>query len=102
MMSNVQLLLSIGIPSLLIVLSWINNNSRFDRIEKRLDDHDQKFNAMDRRFERMDGRFNDVNAHAQDRFDQVIAAGHKDALEILRAMISIHERLTVVETRQNR
>jgi hypothetical protein len=88
MMSNVQLLLSIGIPSLLIVLSWINNNSRFERIERRLDDHD-------RRFEKMDERFNE-------RFDQVIASTHKDSLEILRAMFSIHERMAVVETKQSR
>ena len=39
-MTNMQLLLSIGIPSLLIVLSWLTNNTRFDRIERRLDGHD--------------------------------------------------------------
>jgi len=58
-MTNLQLLLSIGIPSLLIVLSWITNNSRFDRIEKRLDLHDARFN-------------------------EILAATHRDALEILR------------------
>jgi hypothetical protein len=75
-MTNVQLLLTIGIPSLLIVLSWITNNSRFDRIEKRLDPHDARFN-------------------------EILAATHRDALEILRSMTALHERVAVVGTKQN-
>ena len=73
-MTNLQLLLSIGIPSLLIVLSWITNNSRFDRIEKRLDAHDARFNDLQ-------------------------ASNHRDALEILRGMTALHERVAVVETK---
>ena len=73
-MTNLQLLLSIGIPSLLIVLSWITNNGRFDRIERRLDAHDERFN-------------------------EILASSHKDALEILRAMTALHERVAVVETK---
>ena len=89
-MTDTQLLLSIGIPSLLVVLSWINNNYRFTAIEKRLDDHDRRFVEMDARFVAIDGRFNDV-----------IAANHRDALEIMRAMTALHERVAVIETRQD-
>lgn len=85
-MSNLQLLLSIGIPSLLIVLSWANNNTRFERIEKRLDAHDAKFDALQARFEA--------------RLEALQAANHKDALEILRSMTALHERVAVVETKQ--
>ena len=73
-MTNLQLLLSIGIPSLLIVLSWITNNSRLDRIEKRLDAQDSRFNELQ-------------------------ASNHRDALEILRSMTALHERVAVVETK---
>jgi len=82
MMTNIQLWLSIAIPSILIVLSWINNNSRLDRIEKRLDAHDKKFDDVDR------------------RFDAVIDAIHADTLEIMRAMTALHERVAVVEAKQ--
>ena len=83
-MTDTQLLLSVGIPSLLVVLSWINNNSRFTAIEKRLDEHDRRIIAMDA------------------RFNEVIASNHKDNLEMLRATTAPHERVAVVETRQDR
>ena len=76
-MTNLQLLLAIGVPSLLVILSWVSNNSRHDRTE---------------------ARFDAVNK----RFDDVIAANHKDALEIMRSMTALHERVAVVETKQNR
>lgn len=82
-MTDLQLLLSIGIPSLLVVLSWINNNARFTAIEKRLDDHDRRFIEMDA------------------RFNEVIASNHRDALEIMRAMTALHERVAVIETKQD-
>jgi len=81
-MTDIQLLLSIGVPSLLVVLSWLSNNSRLGRAESRLD-------AMDKRFDRIDRRF-----------DEVIAAIHKDTLEIMRAMTALHERVAVIETKQ--
>lgn len=76
MMATTQLLPSIGIPSLLVVLSWITNSTRLGNIERRLDAHD--------------GRFNDV-----------ISNNHKDALEIMRSMTALHERVAVVETKLN-
>lgn len=69
MMTNTQQLFSIGIPSLLVVLSWITNNTRLSNIERRL--------------------------------DEVVANNHKDALEIMRSMTALHERIAVVETKQN-
>jgi len=75
-MTDTQLLLSIGIPSLLVVLSWISNNSRHDATNARID--------------RMEGRF-----------DELIAAVHGDSLELMRAITALHERVAVVETKQN-
>ena len=85
-MTNMQLLLSIGIPSLLIVLSWLTNNTRFDRIERRLDGHDARFDRMDDKFSA--------------KIDALQSAGHKDALEIMRQLTALHERIAVVEEKQ--
>ena len=74
-MTNLQLLLSIGIPSLLIVFSWVNGNLRADRLDKRMDKFDE-------------------------RLDQLRDAGHRDALEIMRSMTALHERVAVVESKQ--
>jgi hypothetical protein len=40
-----------------------------------------------------------LDAHDK-RFDDVIANGHKDSLEIMRSMTALHERVAVVETKQ--
>ena len=85
-MTNLKLLLTIGIPSLLVVLSWMSNNSRFAANEKRLDAIEQK----------MDRKFDEIERHFQD----VIMAQHRDALEIMRNMTALHERVAVVETKQ--
>jgi hypothetical protein len=81
-MTNLQLLLTIGIPSLLVVLSWMSNNSR-------LSVHDKRFDDMERRFNDVERRFNDV-----------ISEQHRDALEIMRNMTALHERVAVVEAKQ--
>ena len=75
-MTNLQLLLSIGVPSLLIVLSWVTNNQRLSRLEAGLD-------ATNR------------------RLDDLRADTHMDALEILRSMTALHERVAVVEAKQS-
>lgn len=95
-MNNVQLLLSIGIPSLLVVLTWLSNNTKLAAFERRLDGIDERLDTVDDRFNRVDDRFNEVNS----RFNQVIDAQHRDALEIMRALTALHERVAVVETKQ--
>ena len=99
-MTSIQLLLSIGIPSLLVVLSWINGNSRHDRTDKRIDDLerriDKRLDDHERRFEAIDRRFDEVER----RFDTVLAAVHSDSLEIMRTLTNLHERVAVVETKQ--
>jgi hypothetical protein len=36
-MTNTQLWLAIGIPSTLVILSWLSNNRRLDRVEDKVD-----------------------------------------------------------------
>jgi hypothetical protein len=69
-MTNLQLLLTIGIPSILVILSWLSNSAR-------LAAHDK-------------------------RFDDVISSQHRDALELMRNITALHERVAVVETKQAR
>jgi uncharacterized protein YdcH (DUF465 family) len=88
-MTNEQLLLTIGIPSLLVVLSWINNNSRFDGIDKRLDGHDARFDRADARFDRVDAKI-----------ERLTESTRSDALMIMKELTELHERVAVVETRQ--
>jgi hypothetical protein len=46
-MTDLQLLLSIGSPSLLIALSMLSNNSRFNSMDKRMDGMDSRLNKLD-------------------------------------------------------
>jgi hypothetical protein len=50
-MTNTQLYLSIGIPSVLIILAWLSNrqdlrdlSSRMDRMDTKIDRHYENFN----------------------------------------------------------
>jgi hypothetical protein len=78
-MTNVQLMLSIGIPSLLIVLSWVQQSARFSRLESSVD---RLADSVDRRFESM-------------RSEMVAL---RDSIH--RDMITLHERVAVVEAKQ--
>ena len=43
-----------------------------------------------------------VQQSHEKKLDEVMAAGHKDALEIMRQMTVLHERVAVVEAKQGR
>jgi hypothetical protein len=78
--TNLQLLLSIGIPSLLIVLSWLQQGSRIGRLESALNRH---ADSVVRRFESI-------------RSEMVAL---RDSIH--RDMVALHERVAVVEAKQN-
>ena len=84
-MTDLQLLLSIGIPSLLIALSMLQNNVRFTALEKRIDGLDKRADGTDARFNRMDAsldaRFNKFDADLRafrTEHHQDLAAIHAD------------------------
>ncbi len=57
------------------------------------------------KFSDIDGRFGEVRRQQEllaEKLDDVVAAGHKDALEIMRQMTILHERVAVVEAKQGR
>ncbi len=79
MSEKYQFLLGALIPSVLVVLSWIHNNTRLSRLEAGQD-------ATNR------------------RMDELVRGFHTDMMgfqaSILEATFQIRERLTVVETNQ--
>jgi hypothetical protein len=66
--SNEQLYLAIGVPmafnALLITIVVMSQNSRFDSMQKYIDQHfnvvDQRFSSVDQRFREIDRRFDDL------------------------------------------
>ncbi len=81
-MTNLQLLLTIGIPSILILLTWLSNNTRFAAMEKRIDG--------------VDGRIDKLSARVDAQGD----SHHRDMLQIMQALTGLHERVAVVESKQ--
>ena len=85
-MTNTQLLLSIGIPSLLIVLSWLANDKRFSLIESRMDRMESR---LDGKTDRLEAKIDRFEAKLDHRFD-----------DLTGKIISLHERVAVVEAKQ--
>ena len=77
-MNNIQLYLSIGIPTLTVILAWLSNRSDLNRLNDKVD-------AMN---ERLSGRI-----------DAAIDAHHKDNLALMGYMIPLHERMAKLEQR---
>ena len=93
MAEQYQFLLSGLIPSVLVILSWIHNNTRLSRLEAALD-------ANARRIDDANRRLDDTNR----RLDDLVRGFHADMMSfqasILEATFQIRERLSVVETNQ--
>ena len=85
-MTNIQLLFSIGVPSFMVLLALLISNSRADRLEKSFE---KRFDLIDTRLTKLD-----------DKIESLRDSTRRDALEIMRNMTSLHERVAVVETRQ--
>ena len=91
MSPNLQPLLYIGIPSVLILAGMFFNWSAANGIRSEV--KDVRSEIKDVRSEIKDVR---------DKLDDIKDSGHKDALEIMRQMTALHERVAIVETKQGR
>ena len=67
-MSNVQLYLTIGIPTLAILIGMLMNAVQFNSINARLNSMDGRFSNIDARFSSQDARFNSLEV----KFDTLI------------------------------
>jgi hypothetical protein len=77
-MNNTQLYLTIGIPTLTVILAWLSNRSDLNRLNDKVD-------AMN---ERLSGRI-----------DAAIDAHHKDNMALMGYMVPLHERMAKLEPR---
>jgi hypothetical protein len=62
--ASLQLALSIGVPTLAVMIGILLNNSRWNDLKLHMDSRfnavDQRFNAVDQRFNAVDQRFTDM------------------------------------------
>ena len=80
MSPNTQFILSFSIPSILVILSWIHNNTRLSRLESGQD-------------------------NANRRMDEMVRGFHNDMMSfqasLLEAVFQMRERVTALETKRN-
>ena len=105
-MTDLQLLLSIGIPSLLIALSMLQNNVRFTALEKRIDGLDKRADGTDACFNRMDAsldaRFNKFDADLRafrTEHHQDLAAIHADLKQFYGMTTKLEGRMDEISKR---
>jgi TolA-binding protein len=82
-MTNVQFYLAIGLPSFLVVLSWISNRSDAAQLRSEIA-------AVRGEVNQLRGEFNQLRSDM-----------HKDMMQLLTQMVTLHERVAVFESRQS-
>jgi len=92
-MNNLQPLMYIGIPSILILAGMFFNWSAANGIRSEV--KDIRSEVKDLRGE-MYAKFDKLG----EKLEDVKGANHKDALEIMRQMTALHERVAIVESKQ--
>jgi hypothetical protein len=85
-MSDTQLYLAIGIPSLLVVLNIIQSNRLGDKI--------------DRVTEQLSAKIDRIAEQQSAKMDRLAEQQHKDSLTLQGYMVPLHERMAVIETKQ--
>ncbi len=88
-MNNTQLYLSIGIPSFLVVLAWLSNRADIQKMGERIDQVRQEVVMLRR----------DMQADLSKGLDGVRGEMIAFRREIHAYMVSLHERVAVVEAR---
>ena len=99
-MANLQPLLYIGVPAILILAGMFFNWSAANGIRSEVKDvrsevKDVRSEVRELRSE-VYSRLEKVEAKLEDVKD----SNHKDALEIMRQMTALHERVAIVESKQ--
>ncbi len=99
-MNNTQLYLSIGIPTLTVLLAWLSNRSDIHRLNDKVDSMDKRPSGrIDDMNQRLSGRIDDMNRRLSGRIDASIESHHKDNLSLVGYMIPLHERMAKLEQR---
>ena len=69
--SSIQLALSIGVPTLAVLVGILINNSRLGDVNGRLNDMNSRIGDMNSRLNDMNVRVNELRAHMDARFDDM-------------------------------
>ena len=106
---------SLVILALTVLLGLLMNGYQTNKVSDRLDKLDAKLDRLEAnidvkldklevrlnaKIDKLDAKIDRVDAKHSDRFDRNLEAAHRDALEIMRQMTSLHERVAVVENRK--
>lgn len=99
-MNNTQLYLSIGVPTLTVILAWLSNRSDINRLNDKVDRLAESLRAE------MTALRNEYRAEMTAlRNDQhaemtaLRADHHKDNLNLMSYMVPLHERMAKLEPR---
>ena len=99
-MNNTQLYLSIGIPTLTVILAWLSNRSDINRLNDKVDAMNARLSGrIDAMNELLSGRIEELNQRLSGRIDAVIESHHKDNLALVGYMVPLHERMAKLEQR---
>ena len=69
-MSNLQFYLTIGIPTLAVLIGTLMNAVQFNSINARFSSIDNRFSSMDSRFSSLEGRVSNLEARFDARFNR--------------------------------
>jgi len=77
-MNNTQLYLSIGVPTLTVILAWLSNHSDINRLNDKVDRLGETLRA---------------------EMTAIRADHHKDNMALMGYMVPLHERMAKLEAR---
>ena len=94
-MNNIQLYLSIGIPTLTVILAWLSNRSDINRLNDKMDRMGESLNT------KMDNQGSSLRAEMSSLRSEMISLRndhHKDNLTLMSYMVPLHERMAKLES----
>ena len=88
-MNNTQLYLSIGVPTLTVILAWLSNRSDINRLNDK----------VDRLGETLHAKIEDQGSSLRAELMALRNDHHKDNLTLMGYMVPLHERMAKLEAR---
>ena len=88
-MNNMQLYLTIGIPTLTVILAWVSNRA----------DNNRTNDKIDRLGENLNAKIDNQGASLRAELTAIRNDHHKDNLALMGYMVPLHERMAKLESR---
>ncbi len=88
-MNNTQLYLSIGVPTLTVILAWLSNSSDINRLSDK----------ADRMGEVLNGKIENQGSSLRAELTAIRSDHHKDNMALMSYMVPLHERMAKLEPR---